>query len=99
MNNEPLSPADSTPAQDRATEALLREYARLKSRDDEPFLATFESRLAQEPACHRADRPTNDCIAEQAQTLLSDRSIRGSGVFARDGVVVCGLLIEESAVG
>lgn len=50
MNTETSSPADSSPAQDRATEALLHEYARLQSRDDGTFLAAFEQRLSQETA-------------------------------------------------
>lgn len=50
MNTENLSPAESSPAQDRATEALLHEYARLQSRDDDAFLVAFEQRLSQETA-------------------------------------------------
>ncbi len=40
---------ENTPAQDRATDALLREYARLHQGDDEAFLAAFEHKLAAEP--------------------------------------------------
>ncbi|MBX7211497.1 MAG: von Willebrand factor type A domain-containing protein [Verrucomicrobiaceae bacterium] len=65
MNNDSPSPAESTPAQDRATETLLREYGRLQSNDDEDFLAAFEQRLAKEaepetaPMMARAAAPSS----------------------------------------
>jgi secreted protein with Ig-like and vWFA domain len=45
----PSSDAEPMTPEDRATDALLREYARLNTTDDETFLAAFEAKLAAEP--------------------------------------------------
>lgn len=85
MNNEPLSPADSTPVQERATEALLREYGRLQSNDDEDFLAAFEQRLAKEAEPETAPTMVRLATSSSARKPLR----RGIFQFATLAAAAC----------